>query len=183
MSDVKGSTQSDNDNSDIVILDVGGKIFKTTVSVLSQTDYFKNIIINKNIDKIERGETIFINDSPHIFKHILELLRCHNYPFPLEYKYKLDYYQIDASRIKKNKTHKLLKQINDKSDTCLKLMKAFMEHKNIEICEYNDCYEVDDIDGNLCNQHRKYCRKCKKVMDIDRKISLCEHCDSYSYNW
>ena len=73
-------------------LNVGGTIFETTKSTLEKSLYFRKFFKhNYNKD----NESIFIDRSPHIFKHVLSLLRDPSYYYPLKYKSELEYFQID----------------------------------------------------------------------------------------
>ena len=61
-------------------LNVGGIIFETTDDTLKRSQYFKSYLENWNHDEI------FIDRSPRIFKHVLDLLRDPTYDFPIKYK-------------------------------------------------------------------------------------------------
>ena len=69
---------------------VGGKEFNVNKSILNKSKYFKDIIENVNFE-----QPIIIDRSPKIFKHIIELLKNKIYPFPIKYKYELDFYLIE----------------------------------------------------------------------------------------
>jgi hypothetical protein len=77
--------------SDRIVLNVGGQQFETTQSTLMESAFFNAYLNRWNTD----GE-IFIDRSPHIFKHVLALLRDPYYPFPSKYQLELEYYGIDS---------------------------------------------------------------------------------------
>lgn len=109
--------------SDIVLLDVGGTIFKTTRSTLSNAAYFTSLferwIYNPD-------EPYFIDRDDEGFKHILRYLRDNNYDIPKEYHYELDYYGIKyvEKEIKEEKTVvSELSKINDAINDFSRLFK------------------------------------------------------------
>ncbi len=73
-----------NDNwsvTDVVTLDVGGTLFKTTVSTLvEKSTYFKTMFHNMIKDTTK---PIFIDRDPDLFKYILSYLRDHKYSFDM----------------------------------------------------------------------------------------------------
>ncbi len=82
--------------SDTVILDVGGRRFKTTKITLCNAEYFYNLFN----DSSPTEEDIFIDRDPGIFKHVLRLLRDSSYAYPEKYISELDYYGVSAQFIK-----------------------------------------------------------------------------------
>ena len=72
-------------------LNVGGQFFETTTQTLKQAAYFE-ALLNRWHDQ----EEIFIDRSPHIFKHVLSLLRDPTYAYPAKYASELNFYGIDA---------------------------------------------------------------------------------------
>ena len=76
-------------------INVGGTIFETTQDTLKKSTYF-NSFLNRWLEK----ETIpFIDRSPHIFKHVLSLLRDPEYLYPKNYISELDFYGITEKNI------------------------------------------------------------------------------------
>ena len=62
--------------SELIIIDCGGTIFKTDKSTLVQIDFFKSARWNSS------SNSIFIDQDPTIFVHVLNLLRCEDYIVP-----------------------------------------------------------------------------------------------------
>ena len=80
---------------DLAKLNVGGTIFETTWSTLSNSGYFRSMYDRWVKCSSNTEKEIFIDSSPHLFKHIISLLRNPSYPYPLKYKHELDFYVID----------------------------------------------------------------------------------------
>lgn len=72
-------------------LNVGGQLFTTTKETLIQSAYFEALL-----NRWPPEEEIFIDRSPHIFKHVLSLLRDPTYTYPMKYASELNFYGIDA---------------------------------------------------------------------------------------
>ena len=73
-------------------INVGGQKFKTTIFTLKKINYFKYILEDTNYDN---SQTIFVDRSGHIFKHVLALARNENYKYPLKYYDELDFYDVN----------------------------------------------------------------------------------------
>ena len=80
----------------IITLDVGGKIFRCNKDLLiMKSQYFEDFFAdNKDLP----SEPLFIDRSPHIFKHILAFIRDDRYKIQDElennYLHELDYFGI-----------------------------------------------------------------------------------------
>lgn len=74
-----------------ISINVGGQLFETTTETLKQARYFE-ALLNRWLQQ----EEIFIDRSPHIFKHVLSLLRDPTYDYPAKYASELEFYGIDA---------------------------------------------------------------------------------------
>lgn len=83
------------DTSLIVTVDVGGTIFRASKEILCRSDFFRAIFK----DCVIPDGPIFIDRSPHMFKHVLSLLRDSNYHYPKKYEKELKYYLIDVNRV------------------------------------------------------------------------------------
>jgi len=68
---------------DIIELDVGGEIVKTTKTTLNSMDYFRAKLERWNQDK---NDKIFVDEDKRVFEYILNLVRYGNYPIPEEYR-------------------------------------------------------------------------------------------------
>ena len=100
-------------DSQLIHLDVGGTIFQTTYLTLKRSKYFMKLLSKITEDNI--GKKIFIDESPEDFKHVLNILRDFNYPFPSEHLYLLDKFEINYYRknsIPKNKYNIIDNNIN-----------------------------------------------------------------------
>ena len=74
----------------IIKLNVGGVIFMARKETLIKSLYFCELLENsKNAEK-----EIFIDRSPHIFKHVLSYMRDDTYTYPKKYKSELKYFQL-----------------------------------------------------------------------------------------
>lgn len=81
-------------DSPIVKLNVGGKQFQARVlTLVLRSGYFRTLF-DPTHHPVPTGE-IFIDRSPHLFKHVLSLIRDVNYPYPKKYVRELDYYQVE----------------------------------------------------------------------------------------
>src|SRR5947208_3176974 len=74
----------------IVMIDVGGKIFKTTRATLQKSGHFR-----QHIAQLNATTPFFVNRSPKLFEHVLNLLRDSFYIYPEEYVSELDFYDLD----------------------------------------------------------------------------------------
>lgn len=72
-------------------LNVGGKIFETTTETLLTCNYFEALL--KRFPLKDKSEPIFIDRPPHIFKHVLSLMRDPQYYYPAEYHSELLFFQ------------------------------------------------------------------------------------------
>lgn len=75
---------------------MGGKVFAIGIECLVKSQYFFNMFSHLPYD----GSTIFVDRSPHIFKHILSALRDRTYPYPKKYVAELDYFLVNLSDVK-----------------------------------------------------------------------------------
>lgn len=108
---------------EIITLDVGGTLFKTTKSTLLNAEYFQNMfhfesnkkrsikikfeidIFNKihiNFFENDNNNYIFIDRDPEIFQYVLRLLRGNTCSFPEEYFDELQYYGIEFANVSIN---------------------------------------------------------------------------------
>ncbi len=109
----------------IVILDVGGTLFKTTETTLKFSEYFRSSLKWKGTNN---EEIIFIDRSPYIFKHVLSILRDPSYKYPMEYISELDFYGINKANILRS-----IVSTKDEIISELKNMKTLIENLTTEI--------------------------------------------------
>ena len=83
---------------EIIKLNVGGKILQSKKSILCQSKYFDTLL-----NKYDSKDEIFIDDDSKLFVHILNKLRNANYEFPEKYINNLmvmsEYYQLPIIEI------------------------------------------------------------------------------------
>ena len=70
-------------------------MFSIGMRYLKDCEYF-NLMFN---DIGYTGQVVFIDRSPHIFKHLLSYLRDHTYPYPRKYSSELNYFLIDLEDV------------------------------------------------------------------------------------
>lgn len=80
---------------DVIKLDVGGTIFKTTTQTLSSCKYFEKIISKENSKDVP-----FIDRDPKIFRKILLYLRDPQYDLPKRYYPDMEYFQTEREEPK-----------------------------------------------------------------------------------
>ena len=91
-----------NTDTNIITLDVGGRIFKTTrQTLIGGSEYFRDLFE----DSHNNNEPLFINRSYEAFEHVLNLLRNPTYKFPDQYLEELKYFGIAYTNSKKNQTN------------------------------------------------------------------------------
>ena len=141
-------------SSEIIKLDVGGKIFKIKKDLLiMKSEFFENLF-NDNI--INSDEEIFIDRCPHIFKHVLGIIRNSNYQFPTEYKDELDYFLMK-------------KESKPSISICVECGKDRGDYLiTCKPCRINDFKKESEKYGKFCPQcgnnketnHQYICSKC-----------------------
>lgn len=79
----------------VVVVDVGGKLFKTRVETLARAEYFHQIFVSPHWARSNDDRTsLFVDRCPGLFKHVLRLLRDTNYALPEKCLSELDFYGI-----------------------------------------------------------------------------------------
>ena len=144
----------------IITLDVGGKIFKIRKDLLIlKSEYFNCLFLdNPELDKLD---SIYIDRSPHIFKHILAYIRDQSYPYPEKYKSELDYFLINKEDKKSISKDEIKKYIYGK--ICINC-KGTKPEKNY-VCDL--C--MDKV------RRSSICPFCNKNKDKDKSM-LCNTC-------
>lgn len=140
---------------DIITLDVGGKKFKCSKNLLiSRCKYFEDFF-----SEYDDKKKIYIDRSPHIFKHVLALIRDHRYQYPKKYNEELYYFLMK----KKNSSNKIKKEFEELTFD----EKIYFLEKNNLYSEELECYnrikklKIDNLvvyshDSINCN-----CDNCK----------------------
>lgn len=147
----------------IITLNVGGIIFETTTGTLFKATYFDSLLTRWH----PTTGAIFIDRSPHIFKHVLGLLRDSQYPYPSKYYFELDFYGIKYDKVDENNSEdKLINSLNEKYDKIIELLKP--------ICLYEDC-DVRCENSKYCDEHiLKECSVCTEQTRVIR-------CERHTY--
>jgi superfamily II helicase len=152
---------------DIIIINVSGKIFKTTKTTLNKSDYFKTLLKYNN-----ENQEIFLDRPILGFKHILSLLQDDQYPFPNEFIYELSYYQINSKLIQLDEKEKKIDLIETK---LIELGKKISCNKPTRSCHWRDCINPTDHPYvNYCYVH--LCGKCGNN-SIEEESNLCYGCN------
>lgn len=147
----------------IVKINVGGKIFETSIDTLVKINYFKYMINDTYVDV---NDVIFVDRSGHIFKHVLALARDINYKYPYVYKDELDFYDMVYNK----------SQLYHDSNVILECVNI-MEKKNMDIYkdhiqECNDC----ECENDICVNNKYGNNKCSRF-DCDNESTnniVCE---------
>jgi hypothetical protein len=89
----------------IIKLDVGGKLFKIGKDLLlSKSKYFEDLFEDTTVSELDSSEEIYVDRSPHIFKHVLAYIRDSTYKYPEKYLNELDYFGVSFSKIEPQST-------------------------------------------------------------------------------
>lgn len=133
--------------SERIKLNVGGTIFETTKETLVSAGYFRALFGRWSASSSEH----FIDRSPKLFEHVLNLLRDTNYPYPQKYLPELEYYGIDyQAEIIEDRTEKRLDELEKKME---QVVVMFPKLSKVKKCDIPSCY-------NDSGKHR-YCDRCR----------------------
>lgn len=98
--------------SNIITLDVGGTVFKTSKSTLMASGFFDAMLNGPWAETSNEDDPIFIDRDPENFRHILAILRDPQHVIPHDITYELDYFQMDWAKPKK-KSSSLVENLID----------------------------------------------------------------------
>jgi len=159
--------------SEIIKLNVSGKKYQITLETFNKIPYLANGLdfCNDNI-----SEPIFIQRSPLVFDHVLAYVIDDKHPFPIEYSYELDFYDIKYDITKLHSPHsKKLDRINNILDI-LYNQKVHGNHECHECKQevlfdkiscydhiYEHCIRINCLQkttDNFCKLHLKNGRRC-----------------------
>ena len=76
-------------NTPILCLNVSGREYKIRESILNKIPYFHNMLETCNDNEI-----IFVDRSNVVFDQVISFVIDEKHPFPIEYSYELDFYDI-----------------------------------------------------------------------------------------
>jgi hypothetical protein len=135
----------------IIKLNVSGKKYQITLETLNNIPYLANgfDFCNDNV-----SEPIFIQRSPLVFDHVLAYVIDKKHPFPIEYLYELDFYDIKYDIIKLHDPHsKKLDRINN-------ILDILYNQKVYGNGECPECNEVVSFNEISCYYHvREHCNE------------------------
>lgn len=172
--------------SDTIKLDVGGKIFKTTRSTLSRSEYFNALFARWTVS----DEPYFIDRSGKLFAHVLEYLRNPGYECPPECFVELDFYCIKYKQDEPDNIKDLYTEIKDTEKMLLDLKSKYNITKlTRKICLHVGC-------PNTAIKNFSYCYKCSNhttvstgnfnlndgdLVEYDNKIYYYQKIDPFAY--
>jgi len=169
-----------------VNLNVSKKKYIIPLTIINKIPQISNIIkdTNFNINK-----TIFIYRSSLVFNHVLAFVIDEKHPFPVEYYYELDYFDINydinklynpykilSERIDvlENKINKDISTINNKLNIINNItLNTHLSHKKEDFVCQKNC-------GNTRKYRSVYCKFCNtdKCLNCDI-ITPNKYCDNH----
>jgi hypothetical protein len=121
-----------------ITLNLSGQIFLVTPTTLSKIPYFKHMLetCDSNIN-----ETIFVERSPHIFKHVIAFIIDPLYPYPKKYAYELDFYDIAYND----------RDLYDKNKEVIDIIRSEINDVKDKLCDkFQD--KINDVKGKICDE-------------------------------
>ena len=143
----------------IVHLNVSGREYKIKKSILSKIPYFFNMLETCNDNEI-----IFVDRSNIVFDHVVSFIIDEKHPYPIEYNYELDFYDIKYDAEKLYDPHKsLLEKYNAINNKLMSIANSsYNIHEKIVIngrdlriheCKIKDCESKQLRSSKLCSKH------------------------------
>ena len=135
---------------DKIKINVGGRIFETTLQTLQKSKMLSTYYSNWN----DKNNIMFIDRSGEILEHVLSYMRDSRYKFPKKYEYELDYYDVEYE------------ELYDENQEIIAHLVAYDLIKNILIKklekeENKNTYECPITDYNYCIGRNYY--QCQKI--------------------
>lgn len=139
---------------DIITLDVGGTIFKTTKTTLKGSSYFRSLF--EHSWTMKPGEPYFIDRSGVLFEHVLCYLRDINYKYPGIYEDELIYYQVTYDN--SNFIYNFMVSDKGRHEIMDRIMLDFMiismdNKRNMGFCAIPGCRHAKFKDKSVCEDH------------------------------
>lgn len=180
------------EDTNIIQLNVGGKLISTSKSVLMGSGYFKGLL------EIGTSE-IFIDFDPKIFRHVLSFLRDPLYKFNNKYLFALDFFDIYYEKnnlyekivVKCGRCDKMIVSFNNKTNKCVSCLDCtcIMNNCNLmklrvsgaQYCQTHGCRYCNKLvisDSGCCIDHKCSIKSCSNCKQIDKK-----HCDIHNCNY
>lgn len=144
----------------IIKLNVSGKKYQITLETLKNIPYVANGLdfCNDNI-----SEPIFIQRSPLVFDHVLAYVIDKKHPFPIEYSYELDFYDIKYDITKLHNPHsKKLDRINN-------ILDILYKHKMTSDYECSECEEIVPPNKISCDNHISM--DCNRIGCLEKTLN------------
>lgn len=159
--------------SEILTLDVGGVIFKINKELLlKKSEYFKSLFEDNS--NLVSEKVIYVDRSPHIFKHVLSFIRDSTYDYPIKYISELKYFLVDFDpNLMKKDENEILLEIRDNINSMNKTMKSVK----------NSINSLDNTMEKVKNlSDPRYCRICESICDNPNGDRHCNKCDRHYDN-
>lgn len=139
-----------------VILNVQGQIFETNFNSLIKLSYFKDMFNDCGMPK----ETIFVDRSAHIFKHVLGIITDNLYPYPEKYKYELDFYGYDYRNLQFHTKHDdILKRLDKIENKCSNI--GCKNERSYSLTLF--CREHEYVQDEISERLNKIENKCSNI--------------------
>jgi hypothetical protein len=153
---------------DIRTINLCGKKYEIKKSTMLKIPYIADMI-----QACGDQQTIFIERLPHVFDHVLAFIIDDLYPYPYEYAYELDFYNIQYD---KTKLYNPQDQMKKHIDHCQKEIKI-----QLNLFEKQTKDKLDILESiTLSDYHAYYrdygCRKCDKRIRWNVNKLLCNNC-------
>ena len=157
-----------------ITLNVGGKKFETTHQTLAKIPVFKHMFEACGVE----SQTLFIDRSPHVFKHVLALAQDSEYLFPAEFEYELKFYCVEYEKGKLRDTHsEVLRRVSECQQSLLYEIRKLKD----EVAGLTR--RVSNFDGKLSTMGDTVC-EIENTVRKSTKITECWRmgCDEMCVN-
>lgn len=146
-------------------LNISGQHFEINKNILTKIPYFHDMLDACN--EYDLNEIIFINRSPHIFKHVLGSTIDQLYPFPLKYAFELDFYGIQYHEVNLQDKYS---QLENKIKYLEEQLNNILFKNIVQYCIFDYCTE-------LCAKNSLHCYSHMRCMFGECIIDPCENCN------
>lgn len=170
----------------ILHLNVSGREYNIKKSILIKIPYFNNMLETCNDNEI-----IFVDRSNIVFDHVISFIIDEKHPYPVEYSYELDFYDVKYDITKLYDQNKLLlEKYNDLDKRLIKVQNSsYNSHEKIinngrliQKCEVKGCESEPLKSSFLCQKHNDdnqcilNCRADNRCKDLcDNNLSFCNN--------
>jgi hypothetical protein len=156
-----------------ITLNLSGQIFQVTPTTLSKIPYFQNMF--ETCDNTP-NETIFVERSPHIFKHVIALAIDPLYPYPKKYAFELDFYDMTYS---KNNLYDKHQELMNKVDIIGSELEEVKKDLTYEFKEVNN--KMDNMEKELENIKENLSSNGSFINREKCLYNYEDHCDEPPY--